>query len=94
MLIIQMGDFEDIILAFIEAKVPRSKWRSLVSRYDILQKIEDDDEEEIKDRLWQLLLNRINWASVLNEVMVQAQDTEESEDEEDAESETDEEDSE
>jgi hypothetical protein len=85
-----MGDFEDIILAFVEAKIPKSKWSSLISRYDILQKIEDDDEEEIKDRLWQLLLNRINWASVLNEIMVQAQDLEESEDEEeDADSEED-----
>lgn len=84
-----MDDFEDIILAFVEAKIPKSKWSSIVSRYDILQKIEDDDEEEIKDRLWQLLLNRINWASVLNEIMLQAQDIEESEDEEDSDSEED-----
>jgi len=88
-----MGDFEEIILAFIEAKIPKSKWKSLISRYDILQKIEDDDEQEIKDELWNLLLQRINWASVLNDIMVRSQDIEESEDEEDADSETDEEDS-
>jgi len=89
-----MGDFEEIILAFIEAKIPKSKWKSLISRYDILQKIEDDDEQEIKDELWNLLLQRINWASVLNDIMVQAQDIEESEDEEEDKDEDDSEDSE
>ena len=80
-----MGDFEEIILAFVEAKIPKSKWGSIITRYDILQKIEDDDEEEIKDRLYDLLLSRINWVAVLTEIMNEAQNNREEEEEEDAE---------
>ena len=86
-----MGDYEEIMLKFVEERIPKDKWKALASRYAILEKIEDEDEEEIKEALWDLLLQKINWISVLTEIQmkVQNEDSEEedSEDSEDSEEE-------
>jgi hypothetical protein len=76
-----MGDYEDILLKFVEARIPKDKWKALASRYAILEKIEDEDETEMKEALWDLFLQKINWVTVLTEIQLQAQDDEEEEEE-------------
>ena len=86
-----MGDLEDIMLKFVEERIPKDKWRNLISRYAILEKIEDEDEDEIKNALWDLMLQKINWVAVLTEILNKVQN-EEDDEEEDSEEEEDEED--
>ena len=78
-----MGDFEDIMLKFVEERIPKDQWRNLISRYAILEKIEDEDEDEMKEALWDLLLQRINWVAVLTEILTRVQNEEDDEEEED-----------
>jgi hypothetical protein len=53
-----MGDYEDILLKFVEERIPKDKWKALASRYAILEKIEDEDETEMKEALWDLFLQK------------------------------------
>ena len=41
----------DIILAFVEERIPEQERRTLWTREDILSRMEDDDIEEIKSHI-------------------------------------------
>jgi hypothetical protein len=76
-----MGDYEDIMLKFVEARIPKDKWKALASRYAILEKIEDEDEDEMKNALWDLFLQKINWVTVLTEIQLQVQNDDDDDEE-------------
>ena len=54
----------------------------MLSPSHILSRMEDDDENEIKDYVWDEVKASINWNSILNEIRTMALNLAETEEEE------------
>ena len=84
---------EEAFIMFVANRVAERDWKNMLSPSHILARMEDDDENEIKDYVWDEVKASINWNSILNEVRTMALNLVETEDEE-AEAEEEEEDAE
>ena len=76
-----LAEVEDNLFTFVKERLPIHKWKTLTSRFAIEREMEDDDIEEIKERIFEMVMDSINWNSlILNiEDLVENQLEEESE---------------
>ena len=73
---------EEAFIMFVANRVAERDWKNMLSPSHILARMEDDDENEIKDYVWDEIKASINWNSILNEVRTMALNLVETEDEE------------
>ena len=81
---------EEAFIMFVANRIAERDWKNMLSPSHILSRMEDDDENEIKDYVWDEVKASINWNSILNEIRTMAvnlAETEEEEAEEEAEAE-------
>ena len=67
---------------FVANRIAESDWKNMLSPSHILSRMEDDDENEIKDYVWDEVKASINWNSILNEIRTMALNLAETEEEE------------
>lgn len=73
---------EEAFIMFVANRIAERDWKNMISPSHILSRMEDDDENEIKDYVWDEVKASINWNSILNEVRTMALNLAETEDEE------------
>jgi hypothetical protein len=76
---------EDMVLCFFE-KFDEDDLRSITSPYELEKRIDEETEYEMKERMWYLLKQRINWSKILQTLhdSLTEQDDEEDNDENDS----------
>ena len=70
----------DILYDYARTRLEQEQIRNIFNRQDFLQTVEDDDEEEIKEEIWNLVKHSLHWASLINMIRLLL-DEEEEEDE-------------
>lgn len=73
---------EEAFIMFVANRIAERDWKNMISPSHILARMEDDDENEIKDYVWDEVKASINWNSILNEVRTMALNLVETEEEE------------
>lgn len=73
---------EEAFIMFVANRIAESDWKNMLSPSHILSRMEDDDENEIKDYVWDEVKASINWNSILNEIKTMALNLAETEAEE------------
>ena len=59
---------EDLIFKFVIECLDTEEQEQLECEDDIMQKMTTDHEEEIKDRLWYILKQEVNWRNILDRI--------------------------
>ena len=55
---------EEAFIMFVANRIAESDWKNMLSPSHILSRMEDDDENEIKDYVWDEVKASINWNSL------------------------------
>ena len=60
----------DLIYEFIKNRMTEEEQRRISSSVQVLQKLGDDEdsENEIKDELYRVLLNEVNWSNLIQRI--------------------------
>ena len=72
---------EEAFIMFIKNRVAEGDWKHLLSPSHILSRMEDDDENEIKDYVWDEVKASINWNSIITEIRMMSMNLAETEEE-------------
>jgi len=56
------------ILEFVKYRVPQGEWEELTSPASVLYRLEGDAEEELKDYIWSLIKQELDWTEILEEI--------------------------
>ena len=72
-----MSYLDELMLEFIENRIPYDDHKLLFTSNDVLQRMNEEDEEEIKNELYNYYLMRIRWAAIINQVRASIMDEEE-----------------
>jgi hypothetical protein len=74
-----LQEFENALLELVRNRIAEDEWKHLTTPNAILRNIEDDDEYEIKSRIWELLLQGINWNDLFQRIRDMTESESESE---------------
>jgi hypothetical protein len=74
-----LGELEDSIVLFVRQRVPLDEWKYLRSRFGIEGRMEDDDVSDLKEYVFDRMLDAVNWNAIVNEIQDMADLAEEEE---------------
>jgi len=77
-----LSEVEDSVITFVKERVPSHKWSSLIHRFAIEREMEDDDITELKDFVFDLVMDSLRWSSIVSDIQSSIEDTEDEEEEE------------
>jgi hypothetical protein len=61
-------EVEDSLVKFVRERIPLNEWRSMNSSGRVLDALDEDSENELKDHFWNQLISSVRWFSVLDEI--------------------------
>ncbi len=73
------NDIADVLYQYASNRLSEDQIKEIYSANDILSTIEDDDEEEIKDEIWNIVKHSLHWKSLIDMIrlLVTEEETEE-----------------
>lgn len=63
-----LADIEDAFVKFVKERIPDNEWKDLHTRQHILERMEDDDEDEIRRFVWDEIKHLIKWSNVIETI--------------------------
>jgi tetrahydromethanopterin S-methyltransferase subunit A len=69
----------DVLYQYTCNRLSEEQIKRIYSASDILNTIEDDDEEEIKEEIWNIVKYSLHWKSLIDMIRMTIQDEEEEE---------------
>jgi hypothetical protein len=63
-----LADIEDAFVKFVKERIPDYEWKDLHTREHILERMEDDDEDEIRRFVWEDIKHLIKWSNVIDTI--------------------------
>ena len=63
-----LADIEDAFVKFVKQRIPDYEWKDIHTRQHILERMEDDDEDEIRRFVWDDIKHLINWSDVIDTI--------------------------
>lgn len=79
------NDIADVLYQYVTNRLSEDQIKEIYFANDILSTIEDDDEEEIKDEIWNIVKHSLHWKSLID--MIRLLVTEEESEEENSDTE-------
>lgn len=77
-----MAELQDLLFHFVTNMLTENQQRKLNCSRDILEKIDEESEDEIKTELYNILLGNVNWSQLIRDIQNQLPEEQESDDEE------------
>jgi hypothetical protein len=77
----------DVLYDYAMNRLTEEQIKRIYSANDILRTIEDDDEEEIKEEIWNIVKHSLHWKSLIEMIRTTIEEDEEEEEEESRDSE-------
>lgn len=78
-----LSEVEEAIFLFVKMRIDEDEWKDLTCPDDILRRMHNDDEEDLKDFIWNKIQSELSWKSILDDIRdlvdQQEQDKEEEE---------------
>jgi hypothetical protein len=63
-----VSDVENALVKFVRDRIPLNEWRSMSTSGNILDALDEDSENELKDHFWNELIASVRWYNVLDEI--------------------------
>ena len=67
-------ELEDLIVTYVCHELPIADQHDIHNPIDILNRIDYDAENDLKERIWESILQELNWTSILNMIKEKRQD--------------------
>jgi|FreactTroBogLake_1042271.scaffolds.fasta_scaffold19979_2 hypothetical protein len=64
-----LADLEDALVEFVKNRVPQGEWEQITNSASVLNRLDDDSEEELKEHFWNELIGSVRWSSVVAGVL-------------------------
>ena len=87
-----LNDLEDALIEFVKYRVPQGEWEQITNSASVLNRLDEDSEDELRNHFWNELIGSVRWSSVIAGVQEllenapdEAEEIEEEEEEEEAE---------
>jgi len=71
----------DVLYDYATNRLTEEQIKRIYSAGDLLRTIEDDDEEEIKEEIWNIVKHSLHWKSLIEMIRMTIEDEEEEEEE-------------
>jgi uncharacterized membrane protein YgaE (UPF0421/DUF939 family) len=75
----------DVLYDYAQNRLSQEQIKRIYSAGDLLRTIEDDDEEEIKDEIWQIVKHSLHWKSLIDMIRMTIEEEDEEEESSDTE---------
>jgi hypothetical protein len=72
-----MSQLDELMLEFIENRIPYDDHKLLFTSRDVMKYMNEEDEEEIKNELYNYYLMRIRWSIIISQIRASIDDEEE-----------------
>ena len=63
-----LRDVEYAIMEFVKTRIDEEEWKDLTCPNDILRRMHNDDEEEMKDFIWNKIQHELSWKAILDDI--------------------------
>jgi hypothetical protein len=85
-----LEELEEALVEFVKYRVPQGEWEQITNSASVLNRLDDDSEEELKNHFWNQLIASVRWSSVVAGVqdLLEYREPQFEEEEEDAKSTT------
>jgi len=85
-----LEELEEALVEFVKYRVPQGEWEQITNSASVLNRLDDDSEEELKNHFWNQLIASVRWSSVVSGVqdLLEYREPQFEEEEEDAKSTT------
>ena len=58
-------DLQDALVDFVKYRVPQGDWEQITNSASVLNRLDEDSEEELKNYFWNELIGSVRWSSVV-----------------------------
>lgn len=72
----------DVLYEYAQSRLTEEQIKRIYSASDLLRTIADDDEEEIKEEIWNIVKYSLHWKSLIDMIRMTVEEDEEEEEEE------------
>ena len=63
-----IADLEDAFVKYVRERIPMNQWKRITCSGHILDGMDEDSENELKDHFWNQLVASVRWYNVLDDV--------------------------
>jgi tetrahydromethanopterin S-methyltransferase subunit A len=74
----------DVLYDYAQTRLSQEQIKRIYSAGDLLGTIEDDDEEEIKEEIWNIVKHSLHWKSLIEMIRMTIEEEDEEEEEEES----------
>jgi len=67
----------DVLYDYAQTRLSQEQLKRIYSPNDLLPTIADDDEEEIKEEIWNIVKNSLHWRSLIDMIRTLVEEEEE-----------------
>lgn len=61
-------ELQDLLYEFVKARMNEEEQRRIVTSVQILNNLDEESEDEIKNELYNLLLQQVSWSQLINRI--------------------------
>ena len=61
-------ELQDLLYEFVKARMNEEEQRRIVTSVQILNNLDEESESEIKDELYNLLLQQVSWSQLIKRI--------------------------
>ena len=80
-----LAETEHLLYRFLTRKLSREDLKEIMTRFELMDEVDEETRDEIKDCVFQMIWNRVSWVSLLSRLRSEkgADDESDQEEEED-----------
>jgi hypothetical protein len=67
----------DVLFEYVRNRLSEEEIKHIYSANDILKTMEDDDEEEIKEEIWNIVKHSLHWKTLIDMIRTLIEEEEE-----------------
>ena len=60
-----LNDLEDALIEFVKYRVPQGEWEQITNSASVLNRLDEESEDELRNHFWNELIGSVRWSSVI-----------------------------
>ena len=60
-----LNDLEDALIEFVKYRVSQGEWEQITNSASVLNRLDEDSEDELRNHFWNELIGSVRWSSVI-----------------------------
>lgn len=60
-----LNNLEDALIEFVKYRVPQGEWEQITNSASVLNRLDEESEDELRNHFWNELIGSVRWSSVI-----------------------------